>query len=340
MPRRVIKAMASTIASLVGKQMHRLAGLLLIAAMQVPFMASAAETTIQVPGPAGPLEGAMLAPASPNPSVVLIIPGSGPTDRDGNNSMGMRPATYRLLAEGLAARGIATVRIDKRGLFGSHAASPDANAVTINDYAADVHTWISAIRERTGASCVWALGHSEGGLVALVAAQEPSDVCGLILIATPGRRLGDVLREQLRSNPANAPVLDQALAAIAQLEAGQRVDTSSMHPALLPLFRPQVQGFLINEFSLDPANLIAKCGRPVLIAQGDRDIQVGLADAERLQRALPSAKLTILPDTNHVLKAVSSNDRAANIAAYTNPDLPLAPGTIDAIANFISAQGR
>jgi len=303
-------------------------------------MASAAETVVEAPGPEGPLVGTLLAPSSPNPPVVLIIPGSGPTDRDGNNSMGLRPSTYRLLAEGLATRGIATVRTDKRGLFGSRAAIPDPNAVTINDSAADVHTWISFIRERTGAACVWVLGHSEGGLVALVAAQNPLDLCGLILVAAAGRPLGEVLREQLRSNPANAPILDQALSAVSQLEAGRRVDASSMHPALLPLFRPEVQDFLINELSFDPAQLIANCRKPVLIVQGDRDIQVGIPDAERLQRALPGAKLSILSNTNHVLKTVSSGDRAANIATYTAPDLPLALDTIDAIANFISGQSR
>ena len=87
--------------------------------------------------------------------------------------MGVAAAPYRMLAEGLAARGVATVRIDKRGMFGSAGAIADANAVTIADYAADVHAWVKAARARTGASCVWVLGHSEGGLVALAAAQQP-----------------------------------------------------------------------------------------------------------------------------------------------------------------------
>jgi len=311
-----------------------------VAAMQVPFMACAAESSIQAQGPQGPLEGTMLEPASANAPVVLIVPGSGPTDRDGNSPMGLRASTYRLLADGLVTRGIASVRIDKRGLYGSRAAIPDPNAVTINDYAADVHAWASAIRNRTGAACVWVLGHSEGGLVALVADQNPTDLCGLILVATAGRPLADVLREQLKANPANAPILDQALTAVAHLEAGQRVDTGAMNPVLLPLFRPEVQDLLINEFSFDPAKLIATCRNPVLILQGNRDIQVGVADAERLKQALPAARLVILPDTNHVLKTVRSDDRVANIATYTATDLPLAPGTIDAIANFIASSGE
>jgi uncharacterized protein len=198
------------------------------------------ETALEAPGPLGPLQGTMLAPASGAAPVMLIIPGSGPTDRNGNNPLGVRASTYRLLAEGLAAQGIGTVRIDKRGMFGSRAAVADANAVTIDDYVSDVEAWTGSIRKQTGAACVWLIGHSEGGLVALAAAQKATDICGLVLVSTAGRPLGEVLRQQLRANRANAPILDQAMAAIDTLEAGRRVDVSAMNPALMPLFAPQV----------------------------------------------------------------------------------------------------
>ena len=171
--------------------------------------------------------------------MMLIIPGSGPTDRDGNNPLGVKAATYRLLAEGLAERGIGTVRIDKRGMFASAAAVADGNAVTIDDYVADVGAWIGAIRKETGVSCVWLLGHSEGGLVALAAAQKLPDICGLVLVSAAGRPLGDVLRTQLQANPANAPILPQAMAAIESLEAGKHFDVAGMHPAACsPTIRP------------------------------------------------------------------------------------------------------
>jgi pimeloyl-ACP methyl ester carboxylesterase len=302
-------------------------------------VADMAETEIQAPGPLGPLKGATLSPGIEGAPIVLIIPGSGPVNRDGDSPQGLKAATYKLLAEGLAARGIASVRIDKRGLFTSAKAIRDPNAVTIADYAADVHAWIAAIRERTTAKCVWVLGHSEGGLVALVAAQEkPDDICGLLLVATPGRKMGDVIRDQLRANPANRPILYEAMRDLDDLEAGQRVDASTMNPLLLPLMRAQVQGFLISEFSYDPAALIARIEKPVLILQGARDLQVSEADARRLQEAGRKAILVILPDTNHVLKAVASDDRAANIATYQQGDLPLAPGVADAIAAFIVAR--
>src|ERR1700733_15432573 len=136
-------------------------------------VAAPMETSIEAPGPAGSLKGTLLAPDVRSGPVVLIIPGSGPTDRNGNSPAGVLAATYQLLAEGLAAQGVISARIDKRGMFGSAAAVPDANAVTINDYVADIQAWSRVIRERTKAPCVWLLGHSEGGLVAMAAAKNP-----------------------------------------------------------------------------------------------------------------------------------------------------------------------
>jgi pimeloyl-ACP methyl ester carboxylesterase len=282
----------------------------------------------------------MLSPSTERGAVILIIPGSGPTDRDGNSRAGVLAAPYRLLAEALVARGVTTIRIDKRGLAGSAGATPDGNAVTIADYVTDVRAWTTVIRQRTDASCVWLLGHSEGGLVAMAAAKIQPDICGLILVATAGRPMGEVLREQLKANPANAPLLDRALPAIDDLEAGKRVDTSNMPPPLLRLFNPKVQGFLISVFSYDPTRLLKGYPKPVLILQGLRDLQVHEADARILKEADPHATLALLPDANHALKSVSSDDRNANIATYTNPSLPLAPGVLSAIADFVTANAN
>lgn len=305
-------------------------------AMVLTFLAAAAaQTDISAPGPDGPLKGTLSSASVSSAPVVLIIPGSGPTDRDGNNPLGVKAATYRLLAEELASDGISTVRIDKRGMFASSAAIPDANAVTIDDYVRDIHAWVDVVREKTGAKCVWLLGHSEGGLVALSAAQDDKKICGLVLVATVGRPLGEVLKEQLRANPANAPLLPQALAAIDTLEAGNRVDTSGMSPSLTPLFKPEVQGFLISAFAINPTKLIAQVQKPVLIIQGERDIQVSTADARALKTASPTSTLTLLPDTNHVLKRVTSDNRLENVATYADPNLPIAPGVADAVARFV-----
>ncbi|GGK52726.1 alpha/beta hydrolase [Salinarimonas ramus] len=289
---------------------------------------------IEAPGPMGPLRGTMILPAADAP-IILMIPGSGPTDRDGNSPLGVHAAPYRLLAEGLAEQGIGSVRIDKRGLFGSRDAVTDANAVTIDDYVRDVDVWVEAIRARTGADCIWLLGHSEGGLVALASAAKVGRLCGLILVATAGRPLGAVLKEQLHANPDNAPLWAAADHAIDELSAGRRVDASSLPPALAPLFAPALQDYLVSAFALDSARLAADITEPVLIVQGERDLQVSTVDAERLKRAAPLATLVTLPNTNHVLKSVGSDERSENLATYAAPDLPLAPGVAACIADFV-----
>lgn len=300
------------------------------------LIAAAAATAVPMtaPGPQGPLAGTF-ENAGKGAPIILIIPGSGPTDRDGNNPMGVAAAPYRMLAEALAAKGVSSVRIDKRGMFGSKAAIADANKVTIGDYATDVHSWVAAIQKQTGAKCVWVLGHSEGALVALSAAQKPQGMCGVILASGAGRRLSDVIREQLRSNPANAPLLDSAMAALDSLDRGQHVDVTNMNPALLPIFRPQVQDYLIDMFRQDPAKLASTVKVPMLIVQGERDIQVSKADAEGLAAAQPKAKLVLIPAMNHVLKDVAGGDRAANIATYSDPSLPVDSAMVDAMAGFV-----
>jgi alpha-beta hydrolase superfamily lysophospholipase len=267
--------------------------------------------------------------------VVLIIPGSGPTDRDGNNPLGVTAAPYRMLAEGLAKRGISSVRIDKRGLFGSKAAIPDANHVTIADYATDAHAWVKSARAATGAPCVWILGHSEGALVALTAGQKTAGICGVITVSGPGRKLGTVMRDQLQGNPANAPILQPALAALDSLEAGKPVDASALPAPIQPLFNPAVQPFLMNLMAQDPPKLAARLTVPYLIVQGDKDIQVSVEDAKLLAAGQPKAKLDVLPGVNHVLKTVLGDDRAANIATYGDASLPIAPTVVDAIAGFV-----
>jgi uncharacterized protein len=280
---------------------------------------------------AGELHGTLISPRK-NAPVVLIVPGSGPTDRDGNNPLGVQAQPYKLLAEALFADGIATVRVDKRGMFGS-AAAGDPNAVTIAAYAEDYRAWIDAIRAETGRKCVFLLGHSEGALMVSAAAEGRKDVCGLILVSGIGRKLGDVLREQLRANPANAPVLDQALAAIAELEAGRHVDISTMHPALTPLFASEVQDFLISEMAADPVDLLRKARTQALIIQGSTDIQVGMEDARLLNKA-PRTRLEIIDGMNHVLKEAPA-DPVANLATYANADLPLAEGLVREIRRFV-----
>ena len=300
-----------------------------------PLMAVPEPVPLTAEGPRGDLAGTLIAPAEGRP-VVLILPGSGPTDRDGNNPMGVTAAPYRLLAEALAGRGIGTVRIDKRGMFASKAAVTDANAVTVSDYVADTASWVDAARAASGTGCIWLLGHSEGGLVALAAAKRIEHLCGLILVATPGRPLGTILREQLSANPANAPILDEAETAITALEAGERVDVGKFHPAVQGLFAPAVQGFLIDLMAQDPAAMANMVELPMLIVQGGTDLQVGAEDAKALVAAAPGAEYLAIPGMNHALKDIAGGDVAANRASYADPSLAVSPALVDGIAAFIT----
>ena len=280
---------------------------------------------------AGDLKGQFIT-AGENAPVIIIVPGSGPTDLDGNNPMGVSANSYKMLAEGLAAMGISTVRIDKRGMFSSKAAG-DANAVTLDIYAQDYRDWAKAVKAQTGQDCVYLLGHSEGGLMVSAAAADNADVCGLILVAAPGRSFGDILREQLKANPANIVILKEANAAIYTLEAGKKVDTSELNPLLKPLFNDSVQGFLMSVMKVDPAALAKSADKKTLIIQGTHDIQVKPEDATLLANAT-GGTLVLIDGMNHVLKDAPKN-RIGNIMTYSKPDLPLSPEVVESISEFV-----
>ena len=295
---------------------------------------------IQATGPGGVLKGTWRGPAlqqGVQPPIMLFIPGSGPTDRDGNNPLGVRGSPYGKLMDALALEGVATVAVDKRGQFGSAGASFGAEGPTIAGYAEDMKAWIKQIRHETAAPCIWLSGHSEGVLVALVAAQDADGVCGLILISGPGRRLSDVIREQVKSNPGNPPeIVAQVESALTALEAGRKVDVSTLHPALLPLFNEPAQGLLISMFKYDPAGLMKTYRGHALVIHGSTDIQVSNADAQRLSDARPGVSLVVMDGMNHVLRAAPA-DRAANAATYGDANAPVFPGLAANIANFIKA---
>lgn len=296
------------------------------------LLADPVATPVTLPSEPAPLHGTLLSPDGPTRAVAVILPGSGPTDRDGNSPGGLVASTYRLLAEGLAEQGVATVRIDKRGVGGSAPAMVAEQDLTFQTYIDDARAWAAEAARVTGRPCVWLIGHSEGSQIALAAAQEGNpSVCGLVLLAGTGRPAGVVLREQFRAGLPEA-LQAPAFAALDELEAGRTVTNAP--PALAALFRPSVQPYLISWIGLDPTDLIRVYEGPVMIGHGSTDIQVGMADADALSAARPTAHLVVWDGVNHVLKSAPA-DRAANIAVYADPNLPLAPGVVDDVAEFI-----
>ncbi|MEI9989599.1 MAG: alpha/beta fold hydrolase [Rhizomicrobium sp.] len=262
--------------------------------------------------------------AAPSPPAVLMIAGSGPTDRNGNSpTFGYKADTQRLLAYGLALQGIASLRTDKRGVGGSAAAMHGEADMRVGNYVDDAKAWAKDLMARTGAKCVWLAGHSEGALIAELAARDNPDICGLILLAGPGRTMAEVLRAQLAHLPD-----DQRKSyydAIDALSAGRTVD----RPANDLLFRPSLQPYVLSEIALDPAALLKRLTVPVLIVQGDADRNILVEDAKALAAARPDATLLVVPGMTHALKLPPPG------VAETDPSLPLAPGLVDTIASFI-----
>lgn len=310
------------------------AGLALLFSAPAHPQTAPAGVEITAPGPVGPLAGTLIDP-DPKGPLLLIVPGSGPSDRDGNNPMGVAGGPYRQLAEALAARGVGTLRFDKRGIGGSRGAVGNANQVKMTDYAADVHAWIDVARKRTGRACIWVAGHSEGGLITLIAAQQPEGICGIVLISAAGRPLGAIMRDQFRANPGNAPIMDSAMGMLDAFEAGRHVDPATLKPPLGQLFPDSVQDFLIDQMRYDPPALAAKLKLPVLVVAGEYDVQIGVPDAQALAAAAPGAKLTVIPGMTHVLRIAPGPGPAASFATYGNAGLPVAPALVDAVAGFV-----
>ncbi|MEO4045027.1 alpha/beta fold hydrolase [Hoeflea sp. CAU 1731] len=301
-------------------------------ALLLTFTGSSMAKTIMIDGPEGPLAGEATAVDGAR-HVIVIIPGSGPVDRDGNSPQGgLATDAYKMLADTLADEGIASIRIDKRGFFGSSAAIADPNDVTIEAYAGDARDWLKRAAEM--APCVWIAGHSEGGLVALVASRKPPEaLCGLLLLSTAGRPMGKLLREQLRAMPGMAPSMPAIDRIVTGLEAGRTADPEELPPHLKAMFSPGLQRYMIDLFSHDPVALAHDWQGPALIVQGDADIQVKQIDAILLAEALPQAEKVVLEGATHMLK-VDVPDQP--LATYTDPSHPLHPDLVPAISEFLA----
>ena len=278
------------------------------------------------------LSGTLRKPANvERPPVVLLIAGSGPTDRNGNQA-GREPNELRQLADALAERGIASLRYDKRAVGRSTVpAGFREDALTIDSFVDDAAAWLAWLEQRQDLGLRFVAGHSEGGMIAILLAKRTA-LNGIVLLATAGRRLGEAVREQLRASGMPKPLLDEALATLSALERGESV--ANVSPQLMPLLRPSVQPFMRSVLAIDPAGELARLRVPVLVVQGGHDLQVAEADAAALIRVRPDAAVFRSAEMNHVLKLAPA-ERAAQQAAYSDPNIPLAPGLADAIAGFV-----
>lgn len=279
----------------------------------------------------GELFGSLLLPQSAKPvPVVLIIAGSGPTDRNGNSADGARNDSLKRLAWVLARHNIASVRYDKRGVAASLKATPDERNLTLDAYVADAVAWGKLLKADPRFGPLVVLGHSEGALVATLAAPE-LDPAGVISLSGSARPVDQVIRQQLADHMPPALLL-RSNQILDRLKAGQ-VDADVPGP-LQSIFRPSVQPYLISLFRADPAAAFARLRMPALIVQGTTDLQVGVADAEKLKQAKPDAELAVIPGMNHVMRIVP-NDVKQQLNSYNDPQLPLADALGRRLVGFI-----
>ena len=312
----------------------RLCSLLLL--VGIAAQAHAAEAPITLDTPTGQLAGTLELPAGADkPRVALLIAGSGPTDRDGNSSMiPGRNDSLKLLAAGLADAGIATVRYDKRGIGGSHGAGSAESALRFEMFVDDAAAWIARLKADPRFASVAVIGHSEGSLIGMLAARQ-ADAAAFVSIAGIADGASTLMRKQLEGKLP--PELEKESERIlVSLESGVVVDP--VPPALATLFRPSVQPYLISWFKYVPAQRIAELTMPVLVVQGNTDIQVDVVQANRLHGARPGAKLEITPGMNHVFKHVRAVPEL-QVASYGDPSLPVSPLLVKSIADFLQQGG-
>ncbi|UFZ02006.1 alpha/beta hydrolase [Bradyrhizobium ontarionense] len=298
---------------------------LALALAVVVSAAVAEESAVRI----GAIDAIMTIPAgAEKPPVALLIAGSGSTDRDGNGPQ-LKPATLKKLAEQLASRGIASLRYDKRGARGWKAEFGRPEDFRFKDYVDDAASLVDSLRGKFARIVL--VGHSEGGLVAILAARR-TPVDRLVLLAASARRQGDLLKAQLEKK-LPAARMEPVAKAIDAMMAGQIVDPAPPELQIPPALQPGIA----SAFTEDPIDPLKQITIPILIIGGARDVQIARLDMVALAAAAPAAKTLWLPDMNHVLVDVGNEDE--NLSSYNDPDRPLDLDMVEAVAGFITAAG-
>jgi hypothetical protein len=286
--------------------------------------ASASETKIRI----GNIDAVLTTPPDvERPPVVLLIAGSGSTDHDGNGPQA-KPATLKKLAEQLLERKIASLRYDKRGAGGWKPEFGRPEDFRFKDYVDDAVTLVHYLRGSGKFARIAVVGHSEGGLVAILTARQVT-IDRLVLLVTAARRQGDLIKAQLERRQIPPDVLQPILKAIDDITAGQIVDPPPRGLAITPSMQPS----LASAFVIDPIDPLKSIEKPILIVGGGRDLQVARLDFAALSAASPLAKTLWLPEMNHVL--VDVTDESDNFAAYDQPERALDATLVDSVSAFI-----
>ncbi|MDH6308764.1 pimeloyl-ACP methyl ester carboxylesterase [Dysgonomonas sp. PFB1-18] len=310
--------------------------LLLLVSTSLSAQLIIAETPISLKTSSGDIHGTLKVPYivdSKQTPVVLIIAGSGPTDRDGNNPQ-MKNNSLKMLSDGLYYHNIASLCFDKLGIGESKDAMKQESDLRFEDYINDVRGWIDLLSEDKRFSEIIIAGHSEGSLIGMIASVNNPKVSRYISLAGSGKPADEILREQLDKQLATQPAIKETMFSyIDKLKKGETI--ADVPVAFNSLFRPSVQPYMISWFKYNPQVEVGKLTIPVLIVQGTTDIQVPVEHADLLAAANKGSQKVIIKNMNHVLKDCESTDMQQQVSTYTNPDIPINKSLITIISYFI-----
>ncbi|WP_432708707.1 alpha/beta hydrolase family protein [Pedobacter sp.] len=262
--------------------------------------------------------------------LVLMIAGSGPTDRNMNQGEGLRTNSFLLLAKGLAENGIASLRYDKRGVGASMAAVNTPN-LTLDDFINDANLLVSKLAVDERFSDIIILGHSEGAAIGLMTSIVTAPAA-FISFSGYQNDMVTLIGEQLK--PALSPKDYALFTELADsLKAGKIVNRN-FPASLAPMFTQSSQVFLRSTIKYDQSKEIQKLNIPILVIGGSTDLQVPAKAAAQLAKMNKGATLKVIPAMNHVLKRAPA-EKMANLATYDQPTLPLHEDILPLITNFI-----
>ncbi len=275
------------------------------------------------------IEGTLYTPEDENNNnLVILIAGSGPTDRNGNNSA-MKNNSLKFLAQGLAQNGISVYSYDKRIFEITKKPDFKEEDLSFQDFITDAIDVVNYFKKEKKYKKIIVAGHSEGSLIGMIASKE-ANTDGFISLAGAGSPIDEVLEFQIGQN--SPQFLEETKTILAELRKGNTV--TEITPSLASLFRPSVQPYMISWIKYNPQQEIKKLKKiPVMIINGSADLQVQVSEAEALKQAKPDAKYLIIQDMNHVFKTVK--DMAENQNSYVNPDLPVSEELISEMIKFV-----
>lgn len=292
---------------------------------------AADESPINLKIPSGNVSGTLSMPknVSGKVPVVIIVADSGPTDRNGNNEQtGLNGNMYKMLADGFAKSGIATLRYDKR-MVGQSKTANKLEDLRFDDYVDDAVGLIEMLNDDQRFSKVVILGHGEGALAAMLAARDQpiKDIISINATSDQGDKL---MTDIFKSRPQYQR--DEFKAWLDSLKKGKTFDNVDL--AMYPLVSTAKQKYLMSYFKYPPLRVIKVMKAPMLIIQGTTDVQFSVADAEKLKKAKSDATLIVIKGMNHIMKEAPA-DKDANMETYANPTLPLKAELIPDIVDFI-----